>query len=94
MFHETYRENGPHGSTGCAEGFQSAGHAAILNGIDAAVGVRVATLPVTSEKLKAALDAQARGIASGQAPWDLGRRLYERLESLRKEYPASYDRDD
>lgn len=69
----------------CAEGFQSAGHAAILNGIDAAVGVRVATLPVTLEKLKAALDAQARGSACEQAPWDLGCRLYDRLESLRKE---------
>ena len=93
LFHEMYRENGPHGSTGCAEGFQSAGHAAILNGIDAAVGVRVSTLPVTPEKLKAALDAQARGAACEQTPWDLGCRLYERLESLRKVYPASYGED-
>ena len=49
LFHETYRENGPHGSTGCAEGFQSAGHVSILNAIADAVGVRVATLPVTPE---------------------------------------------
>lgn len=60
LFHETYRENGPHGSTGCAKGFQSAGHVSILNAIADAVGVRVATLPVTPEKLKAAMTAKAR----------------------------------
>ena len=62
LFHETYRENGPHGSTGCAKGFQSAGHVSILNAIADAVGVRVATLPVTPEKLKAAMTAKAAGV--------------------------------
>ena len=66
LFHETYRENGPHGSTGCAEGFQSAGHVSILNAIADAVGVRVATLPVTPEKLKAAMTAKAAGVPYGQ----------------------------
>ena len=83
LFHETYRENGPHGSTGCAEGFQSAGHVSILNAIADAVGVRVATLPVTSEKLKAAMTAKAAGVPYGQGPWDLGCSLYERLAFLK-----------
>ena len=83
LFHETYRENGPHGSTGCAEGFQSAGHVSILNAIADAVGVRVATLPVTPEKLKAAMTAKAAGVPYGQEPWDLGCSLYERLAFLK-----------
>lgn len=83
LFHETYRENGPHGSTGCAEGFQSAGHVSILNAIADAVGVRVATLPVTPEKLKAAMTAKAAGVPYGQEPWDLGCSLYGRLAFLK-----------
>ena len=83
LFHETYRENGPHGSTGCAKGFQSAGHVSILNAIADAVGVRVATLPVTPEKLKAAMTAKAAGVPYGQEPWDLGCSLYERLAFLK-----------
>ena len=76
LFHETYRENGPHGSTGCAEGFQSAGHVSILNAIADAVGVRVATLPVTPKKLKAAMTAKAAVVPNGQEPSDLGCSLY------------------
>ena len=54
LFHETYRENGPHGSTGCAEGFQSAGHVSILNAIADAVGVR------HSGKIESRHDRQGR----------------------------------
>ena len=46
-------------------------------------GVRVATLPVTPEKLKAAMAAKAAGVPYGQGPWDLGCSLYERLAFLK-----------
>lgn len=86
LFHETYRENGPHGSTGCAEGFQSAGHVSILNAIADAVGVRVATLPVTPEKLRAAMSDKESGHSPESGFWDLGCSLHERLETLRARY--------
>ena len=47
------------------------------------MGVRVATLPVTPEKLKAAMTAKAAGVPYGQGPWDLGCSLYERLAFLK-----------
>ena len=46
-------------------------------------GVRVATLPVTPEKLKAAMTAKAAGVPYGQEPWELGCSLYERLAFLK-----------
>lgn len=82
IFHETPRVNGPHGSTGCAEGFQSSGHVSILNAIANAVGVRITTLPATPEKIKAAIDAKAAGKPCAQEPWELGCDLYERLDYL------------
>ena len=60
-FLETPRVNGPWGSGGCSEGFQSVGHVPILNAIDDAVGVRITQIPATPDKVKAALDAKARG---------------------------------
>lgn len=82
LFFETPRDNGPHGSTGCSEGCQSAGHAAILNAITDATGARIFTLPATPEKVKTAMDAVAKGTFKDQEPWDLGCDLYERLEYL------------
>lgn len=86
FFHENPRPEGPFGATGCAEGFQSAGHAAILNAIANAAGVRIHTLPATPEKVKAALNVKARGEELPQRPWNLGCSLYERLAYL-KEHP-------
>lgn len=83
-FHVTPRANGPHGSTGCAEGFQSCGHVAILNAIADAVDVRITTLPATAAKIKAALDAKAAGRPYAQPPFKLGCDLYERLAELKK----------
>ena len=54
-FVETPRDNGPFGSTGCAEGFQSAGCVAILNAIADAVGLRITALPATPAKVKATI---------------------------------------
>jgi aldehyde oxidoreductase len=83
IFHQTPREDGPHGSTGCAEGFQSAGHAAILNGIAQAAGVRIFTLPATPYKVKVALQSKAVGTLQAQSAWYLGCGLHERLNELR-----------
>lgn len=81
-FHVTPRENGPHGSTGCSEAFQSSGHVSILNAIANAVGARIYTLPATPQKVKAAMVAKERGESMNPGPWDLGCGMYERLAWL------------
>lgn len=86
LFHEKPRPNSPQGSTGCAEGFQSAGHAAILNAITNAAKVRMFTLPATPEKVMQALKAKEQGKTQDLSSWDLGCSLYERLAWL-KEHP-------
>lgn len=83
VLQETPRET-PHGSTGCAEGFQSSGHVSILNAINNATNVRITTLPASPEKVKAGLEALANGKKYSQEAWDLGCDLYERLEYLQK----------
>ncbi len=85
-FLETLRKDGPHGSTGCAEGFQSCAHVAIINAIKQATNVRVTTLPVTAEKIKAGLEALANNEEYKQDAFDLGCELYERLAYLKEKY--------
>jgi aldehyde oxidoreductase len=80
---ETPRPTGPHGSSGCAELFQSSDHVAILNAIHDAVGVRVRDLPVTPEKLLAAIRAKEEGKADPYEPYYLGGDMYEKLEAMR-----------
>lgn len=83
LFHETPRAEGPQGSTGCAEGFQSAGHVAVLNAIANATGARIFSLPANPEAVKAALEAKGKGLEARPEPWNLGCDLHERLEYLR-----------
>ncbi len=85
-FHTTPRKNGPQGSTGCAEAFQSSGHVAILNAINDAVGVRITTIPATPKKVKEAMEAKAGGEPYMQERWDLGCELHERLEYLHNKH--------
>lgn len=87
-FHTTPRKNGPHGSTGCAEGFQSCGHVAILNAIANACDVRITTLPATPEKIKKGLEAIKNNEDFPQKPWDLGCDLYERLDFLKNKWTS------
>jgi aldehyde oxidoreductase len=61
LWQETPRPGGPHGSAGAAECFQSALHVAILNAINNAIGVRITELPASPEKVKAGIEAKARG---------------------------------
>ena len=76
--------DGPFGSTGASEAFQASGHCAVLNGIYNACGVRIHEIPALPSKVKAGLDA----IAKGEKPYApekyfLGSDLYEELENLK-----------
>lgn len=83
---ENPREFGPQGSAGCSEVFQSGGHAAIINAIKDATGVRIYELPASPDKVKAGMDA----IARGEDPYKpekyyLGEDMYDVLEELKGE---------
>ena len=54
-FMDSYREAGPHGSSGCAESFQSGPHSAVINAVRNACGIRIRDLPATPDKVLAAL---------------------------------------
>lgn len=86
IFIENPRENGPFGSSGCSEIFQSCGHMAVINGIKNAAGVRIYDLPARPAKVKKALEALARGEQITPGKYYLGTELYERLEELREEH--------
>lgn len=80
--------DGPFGSSGASEAFQASGHCAVLNGIYNACGVRIHEIPALPEKVKAGLDA----IAKGEEPYEpkkyfLGSDMYEELENI-KENPV------
>ena len=83
MFLETPRKNGPFGSSGCAELFQSAGHMAVINGISNATGIRIFDLPAKPEKVKAALQAKAEGKALRPKKYFLGSDLYDALDDIK-----------
>jgi aldehyde oxidoreductase len=78
MWHESYREDGPHGSAGCSENFQSSCHVAVLNAIHDATGVRVYELPAKPEVVLAAL--QGKNIQPEK--YYLGGELYDVIDEL------------
>jgi aldehyde oxidoreductase len=78
LWHESYRENGPHGSAGCSENFQSSGHMAVINGIYNATGIRVFELPAKPGVLLAALSGE--NIKSEK--YYLGGDLYDVIDEL------------
>ena len=80
---ETERPTGPQGSSGCAELFQSAGHTAVLNAINAAIGARIYAIPATPDKVKAALDAAKAGTPLVQQKYYLGEDFYETLDEMK-----------
>ena len=84
IYHITPREDGPYGASGCSECFQNAGHMVVLNGIHDAVGVRIMDLPAKPEKVKAAMEAKARGEDTTPAPYYLGPDMYDELEEIEK----------
>lgn len=78
------RQTAPFGSVGCCEGFQSAGHVAVINAINNAVGVRIYDLPATPDKVKAALDAKAQGKELKPDKYFLGSDLFEALDDIQE----------
>lgn len=56
-----YDNNGPFGSSGASEAFQSSDHVAVINAINNACGVRIYELPASPQKVKAGLDTLAAG---------------------------------
>ena len=76
-------ESGPFGSSGASEAFQASPHCAVLNAIYNATGVRIHEQPALPAKVKAGLDA----LAKGEKPYVpkkyyLGPEMYERLEDI------------
>jgi aldehyde oxidoreductase len=82
---ETPRENGPYGSAGCSECFQSSGHMAVINAINNACGVRIYALPARPDKVKAALKAKAEGKDLTPPKYYLGKDFEDLLEEIRNE---------
>ncbi|MDL2264748.1 molybdopterin-dependent oxidoreductase, partial [Synergistaceae bacterium OttesenSCG-928-I11] len=94
IHYERPDEEGPFGSSGASEAFQSSGHVAVINAIYNACGVRIYELPATPAKIKEGLDA----IAAGKEPYKpgryfLGSELYEELENI-KANPIAYNPDE
>ena len=93
IHYERPDEVGPFGSSGASEAFQSSGHVAVTNAIYNACGVRIHEIPATKDKIKAGLDAIARGEKPYEpAPYFLGSDLYEELDNI-KAHPVKFDND-
>jgi len=78
----TERKTAPFGSVGCCEGFQAAGHTAVINAIFNATGVRIYDYPAKPEKVKAAMEAKAQGKDMTPAPYFLGSDLFDALDEI------------
>jgi len=84
VFKESEAKDGPFGSSGASEAFQSSGHVAVLNAIYHACGVRVYEMPATKEKVKEGLDILAGGAAiTPPRKYFLGSDLYDELENIK-----------
>ena len=82
IFYEEPRATGPHGSAGCSEGFQSVGHAAVVNAINDAINTRIYAIPATPDKVKAAYEARQRGEDGKPAPYDFHSDMYELFDYI------------
>ncbi|MCL2493750.1 MAG: molybdopterin-dependent oxidoreductase [Clostridiales bacterium] len=82
LYAENPRPSGPFGSCGCSELYQSGNHMCVINAIHDAVGVRIYDLPATPDKVKAGLEAKARGEEKEPAYRFLGSELYDDLDEL------------
>ena len=84
-------EDGPFGCSGSSEAFQASGHCAVLNAIYDACGVRIHEMPALPAKVKAGLDAIAKGEEPyAPAKYYLGPDMYEELEAIKND-PKEYD---
>lgn len=81
---ENPRGDGPFGSAGCSELYQSSVHMAVINGIYHATGVRIYELPAAPEKVKAGLEKLAKGEKIQPKKYFLGSDMYDTLEELKE----------
>lgn len=81
-FMDSYRPAGPHGSSGCAESFQSGPHSAVISAIHNACGVRIRELPAKPDKVLAALRDLEQN-SKPAAPYYLGCDWEEHLKKMR-----------
>ena len=81
----TPRNTNPFGSSGGSEAFQSGDHMAVINAINNATGVRIHELPARAEKVKAGIDALAKGEPNPNVPekYFLGSDFQETMEDIR-----------
>ena len=81
----TPRATNPYGSSGASEAFQSGGHMSVINAIYDATGVRIHELPAYPEKIKAGLDALAKGEPDPNIPkkYFLGSDFHEEMDYIR-----------
>jgi aldehyde oxidoreductase len=86
--HVTPRAHGPHGSSGCSEMFQSAGHVAVLNSIYNACGVRIYELPATPDRIIAGLKANEENKSLCPEPFYLGTDFYGKLDEIKGMWEA------
>lgn len=77
------RPTGPHGSSGCAELFQTSPHIAVINAIYNACGVRIHELPARPEKILAGLAAKSRGEDFAPKRYFLGADFYEKMDHFK-----------
>jgi len=82
IYLEKDRIVGTHGSTGCSELYQSAGHMAVINAINNAIGGRVYTLPASPEKVKAVMESVKGGTAGAAEKWWLGSDMYDEIDEI------------
>lgn len=82
IYVETPRPNGPYGSSGCSECFQSSGHMAVINAINNATGVRVYALPATPDKVKAGWEKLQRGEDLTPPKYYLGSDLDDEFDEI------------
>jgi len=76
---------GPFGSSGASEAFQSSDHMAVINAINNAVGVRIYEIPATPDKVKAGIEAKAKGEPNPNKPekYFLGSDLYDAVAQIK-----------
>lgn len=86
----TPRDYSPFGGTGCSEGFQASGHAAILNAIYDAIGIRVKSTPATPEKVKQAIEEKKNGTYKPQERFYLGVDFDDQLDDMKANPPGAY----
>lgn len=85
IHHVTERKNGPFGSSGASEAFQSSGHMAVINAINNACGVRIYELPARADKVKAGIEALKEGKPNPNKPdkYYLGPDMYDEIDKIR-----------